>query len=544
MRRITTAGAACLLGFSIITSCFADERGDAIQPLAPLPLYHATDSKKTDTDACNCDTGFDFSKVPPTRIFPRLGFFPVLPSGPGYYSALDHIHHNCRKDPPKYAYPAYGLMAFSFFDADFRYLDSSDYKDRDFFDELHRIRLGDNWLFSSGGQAWWRYMNEHNSRLTGINNDYHLTRVRVYGDLWYQDKFRAYIEFIHADSIDPELAPLPIDVNRGDLLNAFFDIKVADISNYPAYLRVGRQELLLGSQRLISPLEWGNTRRTFQGVRMFRQGEKFDIDAFWLQPVPPNPNRFDSVDNNRNFAGLWTTYRPKKGHFFDNYYLFLDDTSNRVQRGLPLAPFNVHTLGTRYVGDKDNRYLWDFEAMLQLGEQGDQSIIAGNVTLGGGYHAKRLPMTPTFWVYYDYATGDNSPGVGGSYNTFNQLFAFGHYYMGWADLVGRQNIQDLNFHLYLYPTPWITFWTQFHHFELAQRRDALYNAAGVPIRRDPTGLSGVDVGNELDFVVNFHLGQHSDILLGYSHLFAGDFINATGPGGSASVFFAQYGFRW
>jgi hypothetical protein len=36
---------------------------------------------------------------------------------------------------------------------------------------------------------------------------------------------------------------------------------------------------------------------------------------------------------------------------------------------------------------------------------------------------------------------------------------------------------------------------QYHHFELAQSRDALYNAAGVAIRRDPTGLAGTNVAS-------------------------------------------------
>src|SRR5207344_471812 len=114
---------------------------------------------------------------------------------------------------------------------------------------------------------------------------------------------------------------LPIDQNKSDLLNAFIDVKLADLGGNPAYVRVGRQELLFGSQRLISPLDWANTRRTFQGARLFRATEKFDFDLFWAQPVIPNPIALDSVDNNINFAGAWATYRSKKGTFLDFYYL-------------------------------------------------------------------------------------------------------------------------------------------------------------------------------------------------------------------------------
>lgn len=488
-----------------------------------------------------------WEKNPPVRIFPRVGNFPITPSGEGYYSLHDHITGNWRDKAPKFPYPPFGFIQFSFFDADFRYLDNPKNTQHDIFDCLHRIHLGDCWMFSTGGDFRYRHMNEVNARLSGKNNDYDLLRTRVYGDLWYGNSFRVYVEYLDAQSFNQNLDPLGIDKDRSDLLNAFVDVKLFEYDDEPAYLRVGRQELLLGSQRLISPLDWANTRRTFQGVRGFRQGEKFDIDLFWVQPVIPHPSRFDSVDNNVNFGGIWTTYRPEKGQFLDLYYLFLDNTSPITQlKGTPAtldrAPFNTSTWGARYVGDK-NHFLWDVEGMLQGGEVKTGNIFAAAATVGGGYNFADLPMNPTLWAYYDYASGDRHPNSG-NLHTFNQQFPFGHYYLGWIDLVGRQNIHDANMHLYFYPTKWITCWLQYHHFWLASPNDALYSAGGVALRRDPSGKAGNNVGDELDFVINFHLNTHSDIILGYSKLFAGDFIRETGPSQSPEFFFAQYSFRW
>lgn len=521
--------------------------------IEPPPTLNSTPSEKAKEDndqnnacsSCSANANrFDFSKLPATSPLPPLGFYPVQPSGPGYYSALDFLEGRFREKPPQYGYNRFALFPASLFDADFRYLDSEKYTDRDFFDNLHRIPVKQNWLFSTGGQAWWRYMNDTNAALTSRNSDYHLGRVRAYADILYKDCFRAYVEFIHANSYGAELPEALVDVNQADLLNAFIDLKVADVSKNPTYLRFGRQELLFGSQRLVSPLEWVNTRRTFQGIRLIHHTEKFDVDAFWTQPVVPSATRFDSVANNINFAGLWTTYRPKKGHLWDTYYLFADDTNRRSRLGISLSPFNVHTLGCRYAGKQDDRFLWEIEGMFQFGESGQQDILAGSGTIGAGYHCANIPWNPTFWLYYDYATGDNNPGVGSSDNTFRQLFPFGHYYMGWADIVGRQNIRDLNCHLYVFPTPWITCWTQFHHFHLANAKDALYNPAGIPLRRDPSGNAGTYVGNELDFIVNFHLTRHADIMFGYSHLYGASFLAETGKFDSAEQLFVQYNYRW
>lgn len=488
---------------------------------------------------------------PPVVPMPRPGNFGIFPSGPGYYSLKDCFEGNCLENAPKFPYGTGSVIPFSFFNADFRYLDDPKNTQHDVFDALHRIHLTDNWLFSTGGELRWRTMNEVNSRLSGADNNYDLFRARAYTDLWYRDAFRVYAEYLYADSFYQNLKPLAIDVNRSDLLNAFIDLKVAEWDNHNAYLRVGRQEMLLGSQRLVSPLDWANTRRTFDGASLFRQGEKCDFNFFWVSPVVVAANQFDSHDNNRNFAGSSFTYRPEKGQFLDLYYLFLDDASKTAQTvgkqpAVVKGPFNVHTIGARTAGDK-NHFLWDIEGMAQFGEVRDKSIAAGAFTTGLGYNFADLPWNPTVWAYYDFASGDNSPNLG-DYNTFNQLFPFGHYYFGALDLVGRQNIRDLNAHLYLYPTKWMTLNFQYHHFELDSAKDFLYSAGGVPLRRDPTGKAGGVVGNEFDVFVNFHLTAHSDLLVGYAHLQAGDFLRNTAATPSAArspeLFYVQYAFRW
>jgi hypothetical protein len=477
---------------------------------------------------------------------PRPGFFPNAPKGCGYYSLHDHLTGQSREAAPQSGYPASAAMPFSFFNADFRYLDDPKTTGLDYSDALKRIRLGDDWMFSTGGQVWSRYMNLDNARLTQADDVHTLFRARAYGDLWYRDQFRLFGEFITAQSFWYDLNPQAIDRDRADFLNLFVDVKVAESCGKAWYLRVGRQELLLGSQRLVSPLDWANTRRTFQGVSLWHQGETWDTTLFWVQPILQNPGEVNSVDNNQNFAGAWFTYKPEKGRLVDLYYLFLDNTNNLTQQGIERAPFHVHTLGSRYMGDKDH-FLWDLEAAVQLGERGEQSILAGMLTAGAGYHFENAPLNPTFWLYYDFASGDGSPNAGDRYSTFNQLFPFGHYYMGWIDLVARQNIHDVNAHLYLYPTPWMMVWFQYHHFRLAESRDALYNAAGAAYRRDPTGAAGTDVGNEIDLVINFHLTKHSDLMLGYSKLWGGGFLDATsGPNAAkdADQLFAIYSYRW
>ena len=584
LRRAAACGIAVAALLVPTAMTRAQERAEptAVQPAAPTPSPTALPASKTargatqkavpekvaekpailqakllgpvDTPAAVDEQAKSFwSDLPQYRKTPRPGFFYVPPTGCGYYSLSDFLAGDVRQGPPKIgspnydpktgnsAYPAFILMATPFYDADFRYVDDPNY-DPDFLERLHRIHVGENWLFGTGGQASWRYMHETSSRLTGKNNDYDLVRARIFGDVWYKDVFRVYAEFVTANTLGQTLAPLRIDEDRADMQNLFFDAKIGELDGKSAYVRVGRQELLFGSQRLISPPDWANTRRTFDGVRAFWSNDKFDVDLFWVRPVIPVNTGWSWHDNNQNFYGAWVTYRPAPKQAIDLYYLLLDNENTTKTLGLSLTPAHTHTLGSRYSGDK-NGFLWDFEGMMQFGDRGGEPIRAGSVSAGAGYNAKDLPMNPTVWGYYDWASGDHTPNSG-NFSTFNQLFPFGHYYFGWLDLVGRQNIRDWNMHLYLNPAKWVTFNAQYHFFNLDSARDALYNAAGTPIRASLSGAAGGNVGQEIDLIANFHLSNRSDLLIGWSKLNAGDFIRNTGNGRSPELLYTMYNVRW
>jgi hypothetical protein len=575
-RRFQRKSALVLVGGAALLAASSDASGQAFPLLrAKLgnPVVVATDSTAptavvqdapaavsvADADrAAPCwPCGFDWLASPKPALIPRPGFFPVLPTGPGYYSVLDVVKGNERDNPPPFGYPRFAINAAPFFDADFRYVDQPD-ADPDFLERLHRIHIGDNWMLATGGEFRLRYFDEVNSRLSGKDDTYELTRVRVFGDLWYQDRFRVFVEGIDSQDLNynNKLAPNLIDRNFGDLVNAFVDVKVfAGADDVPWYLRVGRQELVLGSQRLVSCLDWANTLRTFDGVRLLRHGEKFDLDLFWSRPVIPNATQFDHSDSNQNFYGAWAEYRPTKTQCIDLYYLYLDNsntfnfaTKTPAPVGqFPVAPYTVSTIGYRYSGNAEfnKNILFDSENALQFGHStfAGAGLFAGASTTGLGYNFSEVPMNPTVWAYFDYASGSHNLKTG-EQNTFNQLYPFGHYYFGGIDYIGRQNIMDVNFHGYLYPTKWITFNAQYHILNLASATDALYNASGQILRYDPTGKAGRDVGQELTLVTNFHLTPRQDIFVAYSHLYERNFLKATGPGSSAETFWLMYNVRW
>ncbi|MDE2509388.1 MAG: alginate export family protein [Planctomycetota bacterium] len=439
------------------------------------------------------------------------------------------------------------LRAPLYYDNDFRYLDDPNNEYVDAFDFAKRIPLAPNGRVKVdfGGEYRLRLADYSNQRLNGVSNDLTLNRFMAYSDLWVDDTFRIFFQGIDAQSAPQKNEPpLLIDINRWDLLDGFGEIKFYKHEKDYASFRFGREEMNFGNQRFVSNLDWVNTRRTFDDVArlLYRSGD-WDFDAFWSRPNQIRPLLPDRPIYGQSFMGLYSVYKGFKYQTIDTYFLDLVDTAHVVTgRFGTLGGYTIPTIGARWSGDYKG-WLWETEDAYQFGKQADMNRSAWSVTTGAGRRRSDWWATPELWFYFDYASGTKHPGSG-TYSTFNQLFPLAHKYFGFLDLIGRQNIIDLNSVLVLKPTSRIRLLAWYHHFMLDSATDALYNAQGLPSRIDPTGRSGRNVGDEIDFILDLVLSPHNDFQLGYSTFSPGGFIEHTGVGSGASFFYGMYTFRF
>lgn len=429
---------------------------------------------------------------------------------------------------------------------DFSYLDGprESYKP-DFFDPIKNIRFADDWRLTLGGEFRFRLEAETNKGFGATEpaqDSFILHRYMIHADLKYRDLFRVFAEGIAAFDEDRDLAPRGIDENRGDIHQLFVDVSPFGDS-FPWTLRVGRQELLYGKERLVSPLGWANVRRRFDGVKFFGRYESFDLDFWWVKPVLVQRDQRDRFNEDFDFTGAYYTYKVIPRHRLDVYLFSIHDRGNPLNPNGRRGDRTVFTLGSRFWGATAG---FDYETELagQWGTWAGDSVRAWNVSLGGGYTFADVGCRPRIGAGFDYATGDRSP-VDGTVQTFDQLFPLGHGYFGYLDLIGRQNIIDAQVNISAWPVAQkIKTAAAYHVFWLAEPEDALYNAGGAAVRRDPLGKSGREVGHELDLTLLWKLDVHSSLLLGYSHFWDSDFIQNTGRSENAGLFYVQYGFKF
>ena len=424
---------------------------------------------------------------------------------------------------------------------DYTYLRTA--PDADLWDPLKYIPLNDagDWYLSLGAQARYRYewFDNFNFGAPGQQDDngYHLGRILAHADAHFGPNVRAFLQLISAGVDGREPTERPIDENDFDYHQAFADLRlpIDEDNGVALLLRGGRQNLAYGAQRFISPLDWTNVRRTFDGGKAsLALSKTHTLDAFYVNPVVVDEGPLDKA-NDDDFAGVYDTMGLPNvlegaGSKLELYALYLDKETGVFAAGA--GEEQRYTLGVRF-STAPKPWDFDVEADYQFGDFADGDVSAWSFATEAGYTFAEATFAPRVYLGFDAASGDDDP-ADGDLETFNQLFPLAHPYFGFIDLIGRQNIIDIK------PGVELTLAQEKRHVKrLALRADyywfwrqsdadALYGTAGN-IQRASGGSDETYVGSELDLLLNWQIDRHLAAYFGYSHFFAGDFIEETGP---------------
>ncbi len=367
------------------------------------------------------------------------------------------------------------------------------------------------------------------------NDTFLLWRMTGHSDLHWGNHYRLYLEAKSALATDRNLPgdKRPLDIDTLALQQAFIDFKYQLTDATSLTIRPGRQELLFGKQRLISPLPWGNSLRSWDGINLLVESNQWHHTAFWNQFAPVNRYGFNNTDSENIVFGLYSTYKLSHAGL-DLYWLGIDRK---------FATFNGsagkelrHTLGTHINGKIEDALIdYDVEIAYQLGHVGSADVSAYMIASQIG-HIHSWKGKPRLYLGFDYASGDNT--VGGNVETFNQLFPLGHAYLGFIDLIGRQNIIDFSQGIALKLLSHAVFKADSHVFWRASHQDALYNPGSGTVRTGNSGSSSF-VGNEIDLTLKYTFSRYLNTLFGYSHFFAGDFVSESGKDDGIDFIYAQ-----
>lgn len=431
-------------------------------------------------------------------------------------------------------------------DEDWSWLDTTPPAARDPFDGVKNARLSDAWTFLLGGATRLRVESDTGRSLGASpaeSDTLERFRTTLHWQVEHREDFRWFVELRWADTMDADRAVSPLMRDDPDVQGFFLEGTLASATSHPVTLRAGRQELLFGAQRLVSPLDWSNTRRAWDGLSVVARTKTTRTTAFATRPVVHEIHSFDSPSDELSFSGVTFQSKPREGHVVEAYGWLLHDASGKY----------VSSTGRK--GDVD-RFTWgawwswssggwsgDAEAAAQTGSAADDDVRALMLSASAGFQWKQAPCKPRASVGLDHASGDGSP-LDRTVGTFEAPFPLGHAYLGHVDLVGRKNVQAARAQVELWPAKGVKLEAALHRFRLAEAEDALYDAANAPLRRDATGASGTDVGTELDVLATWTFRVHHQVGIEIARFWSGSFLDRSGAGNDVTWGWVGYEFKF
>lgn len=329
-------------------------------------------------------------------------------------------------------------------------------------------------------------------------------------------------------------AILPIERNNLDLQEAF-----VELGSDMAFLRLGRQELQLGSQRLVASRDGTNVRRTWDGVRGSLRRGSWQIDSFALGLVEVEPDGLFNDDSPRDntLAGVYATGPAPLGEI-DLYYLHAEIGDRLTVEGL--ADQERNTVGARLFGDRHG-WFWNWEAAYQWGSQGDLTIEAWTVATNTGFGWEKAAWSPEIELSANIGSGDEAPGDG-RLNTFDGLYPRGSYFSE-ASILGPSNFFNVHPYLRVHPREELTVFLDVNFYWRLELADGVYGPPGDLIRA-PQGSNDRAVANAVSAGIEFE--PRHDVLLSLlaTQSVPQGFIEETGPAAPVTFVEASFALRF
>jgi hypothetical protein len=387
--------------------------------------------------------------------------------------------------------------------------------------------------------AWLRLRGEFRERFEGVqgsgfvdgrDDTYWLSRVRLTATITPGPLVSFQVQAQDARVADKQVGP------TGAPFKGTFDMRLAfaDIGRAAGRVavRVGRQELVYGDQRLVGHVGWLNTARTFDAAKLTLRGKRTRVDVFGASVVRSLERELDKSGNGNRFYGAYGVTSALIPKASVEPYLFVRSDRGIRSEGGALARLNAATIGARATGKLPARFDYDVDMALQRG-----ALAGDRIEAWAGHWQLRQTLPGTWPVRlvgeFNIASGDRDQ-TDGTRGTFDQLYPTGHDKYGLADQVGWRNIRHMRLGLELPPVKTVQLTGGYHSWWLMELNDALYAASGVAIARVAGGAAASHVGQELDIQASRALSPQLQLTGGYAYMMPGRFLKQATPGASYS----------
>lgn len=289
-----------------------------------------------------------------------------------------------------------------------------------------------------------------------------------------------------------------------------------EVGSENAYIRAGRQEVALGDERYVGPLDWLMAARSFDALRVHLASGSVTFDGFGAMVRPQatyayTDNGMPASVSSRGdyFAFAQVAVRTSDSFTFEGYTLYRHDGPIATA---PTRDRDIVAPGVRIVGKATERLTLSTELQTQLGQTGGENHVALAATADVRY-AMAGTLHPTLNVGFNYATGNHGDQ---HLDEIENFFPTNHKFYGYADLFGLRNLIESHATVQLRPESIpVTFYGALHTFALEDAAARWSNAGGAQLGVSQSNEERF-LGAELDAVVAWTAHERLVLSGGYS----------------------------
>jgi hypothetical protein len=293
--------------------------------------------------------------------------------------------------------------------------------------------------------------------------------------------------------------------------------------------RVGRQEMTIGSGRLLATGDWSNDFKTYDAARTTFTSDPMNLDVIYGSPVQVDTTRFDRHKAGEHFYVAYSTFKTiLPGGSVEPYFMAKtqDGTDDVKSKDGHLGSADTLYAGARIIGKLPGRFDYTAEGVREVGHYSHDVVNAWGYSMGGGWTVAPAHWKPRVSSDFTWASGDDGK-KDGFHEAFDGLYGLNQPLNSLTGLISWKNIQDWRAGVDFLPLPKLTIKVDYRDYWLATVADGLYNISGTRTVFDAKATSN-HVGEGLESQAIFKLNGKTSIGVGFGNLKPGAYLKQAG----------------
>jgi hypothetical protein len=376
---------------------------------------------------------------------------------------------------------------------------------------------------TASARARWEGTEGSNFSVTPAES-YLLTRVRLGLAFEPTPWLRFFAEAMDARAEFYKTTPPSNLIDPFDLRQAY--VEVGKIEGNGVSVQFGRQELELGSGRLVGNPDWSNVGKSYDIVRGTITTAPFTAILVAGSPLLDDPTRMDRHKPGEHFYADYNTFK----HLIKNAKVepyFIARTALNVKGKDGIAGTEETLIGgLRVIGKLPGGFDYSGEAVREGGHYGNDTVQAFGYVAAAGWTTPSMP-----WNLHpnsDFVGASGDDGRKDRYHqAFDGLYGLNQPMNSLTGLFGWRNLAEWRAGVDFVPAKRFKVLVNFRDYWLASLTDGLYNSSASRTVFDAKATSS-HVGEGMDTMVTMTLAKKNIFGMGVGFLTPGAYLKQAG----------------